>query len=151
MKRIKMVLVSVLMCAGSVCAKGKMYKSVSLGWGYCETPSYMSADVNLGTYMSDKLTMGGGIAAEYSGANGFLSMPLFVNIQGFLVGKASTPFVEFRMGYDIMRLGLYLQPSVGYRFPIKVGKVIKAIKPAVSYSWVNGSHDVVQLKIGVEL
>lgn len=150
MKRRVIIMATALMCAGTMSAKGLLYKSASIGWGHCNTPSYLSADYNLGVNVGDYLAMGGGIAAEYSCRNDFVSLPLFINAQGFLMGKPSTAFIEFRMGYDFIQSGLYLQPSVGYRFPIKLFKIIKAIKPGVAYSWVNESHDAVHLKIGVE-
>lgn len=134
----------------SAMGQKKLAWGTSLGWGYCDEPSYFSVDANVGARMGYHLLMGGGLAVEHSVYNELYSVPLFVNIQGLIFDKPSTPWVEARLGFDIAQGELYVQPSAGYRFPLRKECRIKGLRAGLAYTWVNESHDALLLKFGLE-
>lgn len=60
---------------------------------------------------------GAGFGA-YFGYYGRLSLPVFGDIRGYFCKQGIKPYVNMRLGYDVLNNGIYVNPTVGLRYKL---------------------------------
>ena len=88
----------------------------------------------------NSLFVGLGSGENYLSSSGVYGIPLFADVRITTLNKSNSPFIDAKIGYSIADIkGLYLSPSIGYRFgssintafTISVGYELQKVKTSL--------------------
>jgi hypothetical protein len=105
---------------------------------YSEIPVSLLA--TMGYQASPHLFVGLGSGENYLSSSGVYGIPLFADVRITTLNKSNSPFIDAKIGYSIADIkGLYLSPSIGYRFgssintafTISVGYELQKVKTSL--------------------